>query len=96
MDKLEQSIKSKVPTISSEVETLRKLLNEIEALSEILESELLHESLDILPVTPEEGHSLDSLSEQINYMNQIAFRVASILQNISKGLGSFSKGRSIE
>lgn len=92
MCKLEQPVKSGVPTISSEVEILRRLLNEIEVLSETLESELLPESLDIPPVTLEEGPSLDSLSKQINYMNRIAFRVAGILQNISKGLGSFSKG----
>ena len=96
MHKLEQQIKSEAPTISSEVETIRKLLNDIEVLSETLGSELLHDSMDTIPVTAEEGHSLNSLSGQINHMNRTAFRIKGILQNISTGLGSFSKGRSIE
>ena len=96
MHELEYPIKMEVPTISSEVETLRKMLNDIEALSETLGSELLNESMDILPITAEEGYSLNSLSEQINHMNRVAVRVKGILQSISAGLGSFSKGRSVE
>ena len=92
MNKLEPSIKAGVPTISSEVEALRKSLTDIEVLSETLISEILHDSMDTIPVTSEEGHSLDSLSEQINFMNRVAFRVKGILQSISTGLGSFSKG----
>jgi len=92
MNKLGQSIKSEVSTISSEVETLRKMLNEIETMSETLESEILHESMGIFSITAEEGHSLDSLSRQISHMNRTALRVIGILQNISRGLGTFSKG----
>lgn len=88
-------IKSEVSTISSEVETLRKILNEIEVLSLRLQTELLKESTGRLSVTEKESHSLDSLSGQISHMNRTALRVAGILQDISTRLGSFSKGRSI-
>lgn len=97
MHKLGQSIKSEVSTISSEVETLWKLLSDIEGLSENLRTELLHdEPMGISPIPVEESHSLDSLSGQISYMTQKVLRVRGILQNISTGLGSFSKGRSVE
>ena len=95
MNKLEHSIKSGGPTISSEVEALRAVLIDIEVLSETLISEILHGSMDTISateVTSVEGHSLDSLFDQINFMNRVAFRVKDILQNISTGLGSFSKG----
>ncbi len=96
MHKPAQSNKSSVSTISNEVETLRKLINDIEVLSETLESELLHESMSITSVTAEKGHSLVSLSGQISHMTQKALQVRGILQNISIGLGSFVKGGSIE
>mgnify|MGYP000846990918 CR=1 FL=1 len=96
MHKIAQAIKPEVQTISSEVENLRKLLNDIEVLSETLGSELLHESTGILPIPTAEDHSLDSLSEQISFMAHKAFRVKGILQDISTRLGSFSKGRSVE
>ena len=96
MNKLEQSIKPEVSTISSEVATLRKILNEIEVLSLKLQTELLKESTGRLSVPAKESYSLDCLSGQISHMNQTALRVGDILQSISTRLGSFSKGRSIE
>ena len=89
-------IKSEVSTISSEVATLRKILNEIEVLSLKLQTELLKESTGRLSVPAKESYSLDCLSGQISHMNQTALRVGDILQSISTRLGSFSKGRSIE
>ncbi len=96
MNKLEQSLKSEVSTISSEVATLRKILNDIEVLSLRLQTEILQESTGRLSVPAKESYSLDCLSGQISHMNRTALRVGDILQNISKGLGRFSKGRSIE
>ena len=96
MYKLEQPIKLEVQTISSEVENLQKLLNDIEVLSKNLGSEFLPEPMAIRAILPSEEYSLDSLSGQISCMNQKALRIVGILQDISTRLGSFSKGRSIE